>query len=87
MAVALLAICPDIYAAGEKAEDSPVVKVLESGKKTRRIEGTALKIARPIIKKTPMSAVMDDIDMMMMCPVERTTRHLMESLRKESKKS
>ena len=74
MAVTLIVACPDIYAAGEKAEDSPVVKVLESGKKTRRIEGTALKIARPIIKKTPMSAVMDDIDMMMMCPVEKNNK-------------
>ena len=74
MAVALLAVCPDIYAAGEKIEDSPAAKVLESGKKTRRIEGATLKIVRPIIRKTPMSAVLDDIDMMMMCPVEKNNK-------------
>ena len=91
MAVALLAVCPDIYAAGEKIEDSPAAKVLESGKKTRRIEGATLKIVRPIIRKTPMSAVLDDIDMMMMCPVEKKLLGgafligVMESLRKESK--
>ena len=65
MAVALAVLCQYSYAAGDKYEDSPAVKVLESGRKTKKLEGTTLKIARPILKKTPMSAIMNDIDMMM----------------------
>lgn len=74
MSVVMMAVCHDIYAAEKNIEDSPAVKVLESGKKTRRIEGTTLKIARPIIKKTPMSAVLDNIEMMMTCPVEKNNK-------------
>ena len=67
-------LCHSTYAAPDKVEDSAAVKVIESGKKTRRLEGATLKIARPILKKTPMVAVMDDIEMMMHCPVDKISR-------------
>ena len=67
-------LCYSTYAAADKVEDSAAVKVIESGKKTRRLEGATLKIARPILKKTPMVAVMDDIEMMMHCPVDKISR-------------
>ena len=67
-------LCHSTYAAADKVEDSAAVKVIESGKKTRRLEGATLKIARPILKKTPMVAVMDDIEMMMHCPVDKISR-------------
>ena len=67
-------LCHSTYAAADKFEDSEAVKVIESGKKTRRLEGATLKIARPILKKTPMVAVMDDIEMMMHCPVDKINR-------------
>ena len=67
-------LCHSTYAAADKFEDSEAVKVIESGKKTRRLEGATLKIARPILKKTPMVAVMDDIEMMMHCPVDKISR-------------
>ena len=67
-------LCHSTYAAADKGEDSAAVKVIESEKKTRRLEGATLKIARPILKKTPMVAVMDDIEMMMHCPVDKISR-------------
>ena len=74
MVLACMAVCHDICADVSYNDDTPAVKALESGKKTRRLEGATLKIARPIIKNTPMSAVLDDIDMMMFCPVDKNSR-------------
>ena len=45
--------------------------MLEAGKKTKRLEGSTLKMARPILKKTPISVIMDNIEMMMICPLEK----------------
>ena len=70
MAVALVTICQYGHAAGGNTDDTPAVKVLESGKKTKKLEGATLKIARPILKKTPMSVIMDDIRMLMICPLD-----------------
>ena len=74
LAFSALLLCQYTYASTDKIEDSEAVKVIESGKKTRRLEGATLKIARPILKSTPMAAVMDDIKMMMHCPVDKITR-------------
>ena len=71
--VALL-LCQNTQAAADKIADSEAVRVIESGKKTRRLEGATLKIARPILKKTPMVAVMDDIEMMMHCPIGKISK-------------
>ena len=71
--VALL-MCQSTHAAADKIADSEAVRVIESGKKTRRLEGATLKIARPILKKTPMVAVMDDIEMMMHCPIGKISK-------------
>ena len=67
-------LCQSTYAAADKVEDSEAAKVIESGKKTRRLEGATLKIARPILKSTPMVAIMEDIEMMMHCPVEKISK-------------
>ena len=74
MAAALSLLCQYGYAAGDKTEYGPAVKVLESGRKTKMLEGSTLKIARPILKKTPISVIMDDIEMMMICPLENKDR-------------
>lgn len=58
------------YSAGNGSDESPAAKVLESGRKTKRLEGSSLKIARPILKKTPISAIMDNIEMLMICPLD-----------------
>ena len=74
LTLASLLLCQSTYAAADKFVDSEAAKVIESGKKTRRLEGTTLKIARPILKKTPMVAIMEDIEMMMHCPVDKISR-------------
>ena len=70
----LIAIYHNAWASDGRKDDTPVIKALQSGKKTKRLEGAALKIARPILKKTPISAIIDDIDMMIICPVEKNDK-------------
>ena len=67
----LMMLCPDIYASGKKAEESPAVQVLTSNKNARKLEGGMLKLARPALKKTPMAVVMDNIDMMVMYSISQ----------------
>jgi hypothetical protein len=71
MTLICLTLCHDINASEPKKDNTPAIKALQSGKKTRRLEGATMRLARPILKKTPMSAVMNDIEMMMFCPVEK----------------
>ena len=70
----LIAIYHNAWASDGRKDDTPVIKALQSGKKTKRLEGATLKIARPILKKTPISAIIDDIDMMIICPVEKNDK-------------
>lgn len=74
LTLAALLLCQSAYAATDQFVDSEAAKVIESGKKTRRLEGATLRIARPILKNTPMVAVMDDIEMMMHCPIGKISR-------------
>lgn len=76
MAVTLAVLCQYSYAAGDNTGESPAVKVLESGRKAKRLEGSKLKIARPILKKTPISAIIDDIEMMIICPLDKESSEL-----------
>jgi hypothetical protein len=71
MTLICLTLCHDINASEPEKDNTPAIKALQSGKKTRRLEGATMRLARPILKKTPMSAVMNDIEMMMFCPVEK----------------
>ena len=74
MAVAFVMLCQRTYAAEGNEDASPAVKLLESNKNTKKLEGVMLRIAKPILRKTPMVAVMDDIEMMMMCPVGKISK-------------
>ena len=85
MILAFFAMCHDAYASEPQNDNTPAIKAIQSGKKTRRLEGATLKLARPILKKTPMSAVMNDIDMMMFCPVEKNNSKDGEFARKVKK--
>ena len=71
MTLICLTLCHDAYASEPENDNTPAIKAIQSGKKTRRLEGATMRLARPILKKTPMSAVMNDIEMMMFCPVEK----------------
>ena len=66
----LAVLCQYGHAAGNGTGESPVAKVLKAGRKTKVLEGAALKVARPILKKTPVSVIIDDIEMMVICPLE-----------------
>lgn len=74
MATALVVLCQGVHAADISEEDSPAIRLLDSNKSTRTLEGVMLRMARPILKKTPMAAIMDDIDMMMLCPVGKGSK-------------
>ena len=70
LAAVLAVFCQSISAAVPPGDGSEVVQLLESNRKARKLEGGMLRLARPIIKKTPMGYVMDNITMMIVCPVE-----------------
>ena len=70
LAAVLTVFCQSISAAVPPGDGSEVIQLLESNRKTRKLEGGMLRLARPIIKKTPMGYVMDKITMMIVCPVE-----------------
>ena len=70
LAAALAVLCQNISATTPPGDGSDVIQLLESNKKSRKLEGGMLKLARPIIKKTPMGYVVDKISMMIVCPVE-----------------
>ena len=74
LAAALAVLCQNISATTPPGDGSDVIQLLESNKKSRKLEGGMLKLARPIIKKTPMGYVMDKISMMIVCPVEDDDR-------------
>ena len=76
LAAAFFITCQDISAATPPGDGSEVIQLLESNRKSRRLEGGMLRIARPIIKKTPMGYVMDKITMMIVCPVEENDNDL-----------
>jgi hypothetical protein len=76
MAVTLAVLCQYGHAAGDNVGDSPAVKVLESGRKSKKLEGTSLRVARPILKKTPISVILDDIEMMIICPLDKESSEL-----------
>ena len=71
LAVVLTVLCQETYAGGSNNEEGPAVRLMDSNRNTKKLEGMMLKMARPIIKNTPMVAVLDEIDMMMLCPVEK----------------
>ena len=49
---------------------SPVERMLNSRKESKRLEGAKFKIAKPFLKRTPMGAIVDEISMMIICPTE-----------------
>ncbi len=74
LAVALAMLCQSAHAASENDTTTPAVQLLDSHKSTTTLEGMMLRIAKPILRKTPMVALMDDIEMMMICPVGKISK-------------
>ena len=78
LVIVLAVLCQYGYAAGNETGESPMAKVLKAGKKTKVLEGAALKVARPILKKTPVSVIIDDIRTMVICPLELEKKDMQE---------
>ena len=78
LAMAVLVLCQYGHAAGYATGESQIVKVLKAGNKTKVLEGAALKVARPILKKTPVSVVIDNIRTMIICPLELEKKDMQE---------
>jgi hypothetical protein len=69
-AVALLMLCTPLCASTAQKGSSPVAEMLNSQKEAKKLDGTKLKIAKPFIKRTPMGIIMDEIHMMIICPMD-----------------
>lgn len=74
LAVVSCTLCHGAYAASDNEAGSPAGSILETNRNTKKLDGMVLKMAKPIIRNTPMVAIMDDIEMMMLCPVEKITK-------------
>jgi hypothetical protein len=72
LAALMIMSCHYVHAAGKKADDSTAMQMLGNEKKAKKLEGATLKIAKTFLKKTPMSVVMDDIEAMLICPLEKS---------------
>ena len=70
IAAALFLLCPSLHATESCEGDSPVVVILDSNKETKTLDGAKLKIARPFLKRTPMGVILDEINMLAICPLE-----------------
>lgn len=70
LAVALLLLCPSLNAWNGSEGDSPAVHMLDSQKDAKILDGGKLKIARPFLKRTPMGVIIDEIEMMIICPLD-----------------
>ena len=70
IAVALFMLCSPLYGSTTHKGESPVAHILNSHKEAKKLEGTKLKIAKPFIKRTPMGIIMDEIDMLIICPLD-----------------
>lgn len=83
-AVALM-LCSCLYASNELEGSSPAVQMLEAQKESKVLDGTKLKIAKPFIKKTPMGVILDEIDMMIICPLDKNNGQSQDFLSDEAK--
>ena len=71
LAFIAILICQTVYADGPLPADTPAVSLLQKsevikGAKLVKLEGLMLRMAKPYMKKEPISAVMDDIERMYM---------------------
>ena len=72
IAAAVLMLCTPLYASAGQEEESRVLEVLDSYKEAKKLDGAKLKIARPFLKRTPMGVIVDEINMLVICPMDTT---------------
>ena len=64
-------LCQTPYASAKTTADSPAVQTLKTCKDAKTYEGAMLKLAKPFLKKTPMGFLMDNIESIRICPIEK----------------
>ena len=64
-------LCQTSYVSAKSAKDSPAVQTLETCRDAKTYEGAMLKLAKPFLKKTPMGILMDNIESIRICPIEK----------------
>ena len=72
IAAAVFMLCTPLCTFAGQEEESHVLDVLDSYKETKKLDGTKLKIARPFLKRTPMGVIVDEINMLVICPMDTT---------------
>ena len=76
----LAMLCQSTPASGKKADDSAAIQMLRPNKKSKTLEGTTMKLARPVLKKTPMSVFIDNIDALLICPLEKSDKAYLDKV-------
>ena len=69
----------------EPKNDSPAAQMLEAQKDSKILDGAKFKIAKPIIRRTPMGVIIDEIEMMIICPLECNSAKAEDLLPAEAK--
>lgn len=85
MTAVVLTFSTEAYALIGPKDDSPAVQVLEAQQDSKRLDGTKFKIAKPFIKRTPMGVIIDEIEMMIICPLENNSTKAEDLLPAEAK--
>ena len=70
----LAMLCSGASASGKKVDESVAIQMLSSNKKAKTLTGTTMRFARPALKKTPMSVLMDNIESMLICPLDNSDK-------------
>ena len=68
---AFTVLCQTPYASAKITGDSPAVQTLETCRDAKTYDGAMLKLAKPFLKKTPMGFLMDRIESIRICPIEK----------------
>ena len=76
----LAMLCPNTPASGKKADESAAIQMLRPNKKAKTLEGTTMRLARPVLKKTPMSVFIDNIDALLICPLEKSDKAYLDKV-------
>ena len=74
LAAVLVTFCQASYAVEGASKNDQLELLLDSNKDAKKLEGNMLRLVRPIIKRTPMVALVEDIDIMVSCPVGKNPK-------------
>ena len=72
LAVAAFMLCTTLDSSARQEKESHILEELDSYKDTKKLDGTKLKIARQFLKRTPMGVIVDEINMLVICPMDTT---------------